>query len=549
MITKIVKGGDMRGLLRYLQGPGKANEHTDPHVVAGDPFLMAMYSADLLEKDDAVDIASYLDEPRRAFGTEVSTTSYVQDPETGKKIKSGMRPAHVWHCALSLGASEGQQGDERWQGIAEDFMDSMGFTEASGKAPARWVAVHHGQSAGGNDHIHIAASAVREDGTRWEGLWRDWVKAQQVARELETKYGLERLESREFDASERSITFAERESSQRAGLAVPASTLLASRVRATAVASTSEAEWIRRVRSDGLVIKPYFAKGTTDVVTGYRVALRPDNYNGKIVFFGGKRLGQDLSLPRLRERWGEPSVEQSDAASAEWQAAFRGRGVTVQDGRETRPISAKAPGVSAEKLAEFSERLAQVPMTDRGAYADAARDVSGTLSAWAKFDPANGDELRAAASTLARSAQAHRRTDAPGRRPVASTMGTALLFEQAKHAGKGKIAAAIFMQQILKTAESVRDFHQASGNLREATRVHRDVVARLQSVPFLGYAGSPEKTSQAAQHQSPADVARSFADVGAGSQDARAPGLPPAPSPLPRPLHRQPNPVNVERER
>ena len=49
---------------------------------------------------------------------------------------------------------------------------------------------------------------------------------------------------------------------------------LAQRVRAAAVASTSEAEWLRRVRADGVVIKPQFAAGSTDVVVGYRAALK-----------------------------------------------------------------------------------------------------------------------------------------------------------------------------------------------------------------------------------------------------------------------------------
>lgn len=556
MITKVIKGGDMRGLLRYLQGPGKANEHTEPHVVAGDPYLMAMYSADVLDQEDAIDIAKYLDEPRRAYGTEISTTSYIQDPETGEKIKAGMRPAHVWHCAISLGPSDGAQGDERWQAIAQDFMDSMGFTEASGKAPARWVAVHHGTSENGNDHIHIAASAVREDGTKWDGLWRDWVKAQQTARELEQKYDLERLDGREFGTTERDVSFAERESSQRAGLAAPASRLLGSRVRATAVASTSEAEWVRRVRGDGMVIKPYFAKGTTDVVTGYRVALRPQDYRGKLVFFGGKRLGQDLSLPRLRERWGEPSVEQSEAASAEWQAAFRGRRVAMPEGRETMKVSAKAPTASAEQLAQFSDRLAQIPMTDRGAFADAARDVSGALSAWARFDPEHREDLRAAASTIARSAQTHRRTEPAGRRPVASTMGTALLFEQAKHGGKGKIAGAVFMQQILKTAEALRDFHQVSGNLREATRIQEHAVARLAKVPLLGYAPDVQRPVESTlRRQAPVDFAREFAQEAAkgNRSGAPAPASPvrpgPVASPLPRPLTRQPDSAETQRER
>ena len=35
MIGKVIRGTDARRLLYYLYGPGKANEHTDPHLVAG----------------------------------------------------------------------------------------------------------------------------------------------------------------------------------------------------------------------------------------------------------------------------------------------------------------------------------------------------------------------------------------------------------------------------------------------------------------------------------------------------------------------------------
>jgi integrase len=35
MIGKVLRGSDAGGLVRYLYGPGKANEHTDPHLVAG----------------------------------------------------------------------------------------------------------------------------------------------------------------------------------------------------------------------------------------------------------------------------------------------------------------------------------------------------------------------------------------------------------------------------------------------------------------------------------------------------------------------------------
>ena len=35
MIAKVIRGTDARRLLYYLYGPGRANEHTDPHLVAG----------------------------------------------------------------------------------------------------------------------------------------------------------------------------------------------------------------------------------------------------------------------------------------------------------------------------------------------------------------------------------------------------------------------------------------------------------------------------------------------------------------------------------
>ncbi len=34
MIGRVYRGGDVGGLLRYLYGPGRHNEHENPHLVA-----------------------------------------------------------------------------------------------------------------------------------------------------------------------------------------------------------------------------------------------------------------------------------------------------------------------------------------------------------------------------------------------------------------------------------------------------------------------------------------------------------------------------------
>ena len=150
----------MGGLMVYLAGPGRSNEHEEQHLVAGNSAIVTMHGYGVLDRETALAIAKDLDEPRVALGVEVMRTQSITDPETGQ-VHSTTTPADVWHCSLSLRADEGQLSDEKWGAIAQDFVDRMGFTETSGKAECRWVAVRHGLSTNGNDHIHIAVSLVR----------------------------------------------------------------------------------------------------------------------------------------------------------------------------------------------------------------------------------------------------------------------------------------------------------------------------------------------------------------------------------------------------
>lgn len=69
---------------------------------------------------------------------------------------------------------------------------------ASRKVPIRWGAIHHGASVDGNDHIHVAATMVREDGTRWDGRFNEYKTAQAAARAIEVKFGLATVSGREF---------------------------------------------------------------------------------------------------------------------------------------------------------------------------------------------------------------------------------------------------------------------------------------------------------------------------------------------------------------
>jgi hypothetical protein len=111
-------------------------------------------------------------------------------PEPGERSAGGaLNPAHVFHVSLSLGADQGRLPDGTWADIAGDYVTAMGFTAAGGKAECQWVAVRHGLSAGGNDHLHIAVCLVREDGTRASD-WRSKLNSRRAADAVEVKYGL-----------------------------------------------------------------------------------------------------------------------------------------------------------------------------------------------------------------------------------------------------------------------------------------------------------------------------------------------------------------------
>jgi hypothetical protein len=77
---------------------------------------------------------------------------------------------------------------------------------------------------------------------------------------------------------------------------------MARKGRASARASGSEAEFVRRARDTGLLVRPRYAKNTTDVVVGYSVAERPPR-GERPIWFGGGTLASDLKLGALRQEW------------------------------------------------------------------------------------------------------------------------------------------------------------------------------------------------------------------------------------------------------
>lgn len=466
----------MAGLMAYLSGEGRANEHTEQHLVAGDPSIMAMHGENVLDRAEALVIAQELNAQKEFFGVEMTRQVKIRD-EAGEVTGSRRVASDVWHCSLSLRAEEGQLTDEQWGRIATDFVDRMGFAGAtSGKPDCLWVAVRHGLSKNGNDHIHIAVSAVRADGTKAHIPW-DKSLSQRVSRQLEAEYGLEPLHAPERELGERGVQRGAREAAERRGAVEVDAHRLERAVRSSAAASVDEGEFVRRMRQAGVLIRPRYAAGRDDVVAGYSVALRPEK-GAQVVWHGGGKLARDLTLPELRKQWPD-SPEKASEAVQEWRATAKNpwQYQPVRPGREIREPSPELWAQYARDLAALGERVRAVPPTDRAMWAHVARETSGAFAAWSQRLETTPGPLAEASRTLARSA--HLRTYESRPRPVASRSlaGAAMVLMQVSQGGKPSVAEALILRELAKLSRSVHDMHEAIGDAHRA----RDVRVMMQT--------------------------------------------------------------------
>ncbi|MET3810817.1 hypothetical protein ABIB14_001925 [Arthrobacter sp. UYEF3] len=497
----------MTGLILYLASTDTdktKNVHSDPHLVAGDAAVMAWYDDGVLDRDDAMAIARHLDQPRKGFGVEVVQKDFRWDPVRKERVPNGHKQADVWHCSLSLRAEEGALTDQQWGDIANDFVDGMGFTEASGKAQCRWAAINHGTSENGNHHIHLAVSLVRDDGTK-ASTHGDYQRAQKICRALETKYSLEELSSvhatRGYERAEKATAIRDDREMHRSSLA--------RKVRASASASVSEAEFVRRARDTGLLVRPRYAKNTTDVVVGYSVAERPAR-GERPVWFGGGTLASDLKLGALRQEWTDSPQSAMDAA-AEWNAAARNKRKVTTTGPENAVPGPEVWVEYTRNATELAERLRALPKDDHATWAKAARDASGAFAAWSHRIEAVPGPLAATAAELSRTAQL-RAPRAHGKPvPLPSIAGTAMLFMAA--ASKDKTAAqTALMVQLINTAFAVYEMHAQAGRTREAQRI-RDVVTQ-QLAPFTATMPKPALVGASAAPAPGVGAATTAADIG-----------------------------------
>ncbi|MGW9042192.1 mobilization protein [Streptomyces lydicus] len=287
MIPKIILGKGphaTRRTIGYLFGKGRANEHIDPHLVASwndfapDPGR----SPHRNPKDVADQLAAQLDQPVKMLGDKA--------------------PKHtVWHCPVRAAPEDPILTDEQWADVARRIVAAAGIAPDGDEEACRWVAVRHA-----DDHIHIAATLVRQDGRR-PSRGYDQRAVQKEARRIEVDYGLRRLKPGDGTAAKRP-TSKEHFKAKRQGQDATAREVLRLRVRRAVAAASSEAEFFALLEATGVTVRP--KAGPSGDVLGYSVALPGDvNKVGEPVWFSGSTLASDLSLPKVRQRLSDTAPE------------------------------------------------------------------------------------------------------------------------------------------------------------------------------------------------------------------------------------------------
>jgi hypothetical protein len=330
------RGERAEPLIYYLYGPGRHEEHTDPHIVAGwrhpaelEPPLRGNGTRDFRR------LFGLLNQPHAALG------------------KWGFRRP-VWHLAMRAAPRDKILSDDEWAQIACDVMNRTGLSPYGQEDDAvRWIAVRHG-----DDHIHIVAMLARQDRQRVR-LDFERLKVRKACLAAEERYGLESTAPGDRTAARRPSR-AETEKAARRGLDEAPRVMLRRQVSIAAAGAASEREFFERLEAAGVQVRKRFSAKNPGQVTGYAVALPGDAAKGGgPVWFSGGKLAPDLTFPKLRCRWAALGAVPGDpftAAEREalWEHAAR---AADQASAQVRALAGTDPTAAADAAWAASDTM------------------------------------------------------------------------------------------------------------------------------------------------------------------------------------------------
>lgn len=404
MIAKISRGWRVGGLVRYLMGPGRFNEHTNQHVIASWDGAPEMHQPERLPDGDfdVAGLAAELADPAVAAGVPQIEPSR----QDGRRVPRGP----VWHCSLRNSAADRPLTDDEWARVVTDLMDRTGIAPEGDLGACRWVAIRHAE-----DHVHIAAVLVRQDNGRKVHPRNDYLRAREVCRDAEARLELTPTAAVDRTTAE-PASRAEMEKAGRRGVEETSREWLRRAARVAAVQAQDPEDFFRRLADLGALVRP--KELPPGQLVGYSIAARGDETaEGLPVWFSGRRLARDLALPQLLRRWASapaptvipPAVEERsqvgreerEAAIAEAISAVEHAGAAIAAGeRAAVPSIAHAAGDMLSAVCAVTERgrgVTPVPWAAADVFDRAAR--SPQIGQPRRWEPV-ASQLRTAAWRL-----------------------------------------------------------------------------------------------------------------------------------------------------
>ncbi|MGW7517787.1 relaxase/mobilization nuclease domain-containing protein [Streptomyces sp. NPDC054796] len=425
MVPDISLGGRTYGLLAYLYGPGRRDEHADPHLVASwQPGLAP---------DLGRDPAATLKELQERLDLPVQAVPEHRRPKR-----------HVWHCPVRTDPGDRHLSDAEWAEVARRVVAATGIAPEGDEQGCRWIAVRHA-----DDHIHIVATLKRQDG-RSPRRHDDFNRAQAECRQIEKDFGLRQLNPGDGTGAQRP-TSAERAKAERAGHRATARELLRDHVRQALAGAADEAEFFDRLAEAGVRIDRRLAPSGD--VLGYKVALPGDrNRAGEPVWFSGSRLAPDLSLPKVRRRL--TADEEADQRPAD---------------HPSRP-GGLAPARVRRAAADIVDHTPAA--LDAGEDAEATAQLSGlgeVLDALAQTSPASTrQQTLAAARAFERATRFHTQAERAEGRAVRSAARGLVRAGNALGRGEDGGATAMLLSTLVLATLAAARWHTARQHAQQA---------------------------------------------------------------------------------
>ncbi|MFD3230490.1 relaxase/mobilization nuclease domain-containing protein [Rahnella aceris] len=192
----------------------------------------------------------------------------------------------VWHTSLSLTPEEKKLGPEKWQEIAENYLEKMGFDLANNQ----YVVVRHNDTE--KDHIHIVANRVGLNGEIWGGEW-EALKSIDVCQKLEKQHGLTQTKGldRKTIADVKTPTQEEIEMGLRQN-ARPPRIVLQDTITEALADKPDTATFLSRLEVSGVAVN--FNKASTGRISGVSFG-----YAG--IHFKGSQLGKKFGWNKISE--------------------------------------------------------------------------------------------------------------------------------------------------------------------------------------------------------------------------------------------------------